>query len=114
MNFIIDVLFDKKFHMKVFNTMFITICCTHGHLHGGTLERNFSTTKHPVFPKKSNKFTKSQTEILMKSFQATAYPKIKEIDQLAKSFNVSKKKIENWFSNKRFQLERKGMFSQSE
>ena len=64
--------------------------------------------------RKRNKLTESQTEVLMKHFQVNAYPERKEIDQLAKSFNVNRKKIENWFGTKRLKLAREGMMSRSE
>ena len=65
---------------------------------------------------KSKQWTESQTEILIKIFQdsAYAYPKRKEIDQLAESFNVSIKQVENWFTAKRRTLARRGMLPLSE
>ena len=94
--------------------MFFTICYTNGHLHVGTHKENRSTANDAMIIKKINQWTKSQTEILEKTFQTTAYPERKEIDQLANSFNVRSKKIENWFGNKRCNLANKGMFHQSE
>ena len=43
-------------------------------------------------------WTKGQKEILTKSFQANVYPERKEVLQLVTSFNVTKKRVENWFS----------------
>ena len=86
----------------------IKLCCEHGHFHAhaGMHEKKLPSRKIP--------FTKSQTEMLMKCFQATVYPKKKEIDELAKSFNVRRTKIESWFSLNRLKLRKKGMLPQSE
>ena len=87
---------------------------THAHLLVGKPEESFSTAKHAILIKKINQWTENQTETLEKTFQTTVYPEGKEFDQLAKSFNVSRKRIENWFSAKRRKVAREGMLSLSE
>ena len=86
------------------------------HIYVGTSEDKCLTSKSPIFSMKSKQWTESQTEILMKTFQdsAYAYPKRKEIDQLAESLNVSIKQVENWFTTKRRTLARRGMLPLSE
>ena len=78
------------------------------HVHVGTSEENCAT------PKKSKPWTESQLEILMKTFQANALPKGKELHQLAESLGVSNKKVHNWFSRKRRTLAGRAMFPESE
>ena len=52
----------------------------------------------------------------METFQSSGYgfPERKEMDQLADFFNVSKRKVENWFSAKRRTLAKRGMLPLSE
>ena len=75
----------------------------------GTSEKSCSTFKKLISSRKSKQWTESQTEILLKTFQASAYAysERKELDQLADSFSVSRKKVENWFTNKRRNLARR-------
>ena len=86
------------------------------HVHVGTREKNCLTSENPIFSMKSKRWTESQAEILMKTFQASAYayPESNELDQLAVSFNVSKKEVENWFTAKRRTLARRGLLPKSE
>ena len=83
--------------------------------HVGTSEENRVTPcKNRVVCKKRKALTESQTEILMETFQANTYPEGKELRQLAESFNVSKKKVQNWFSAKRRALVRIAVLPESE
>ena len=50
----------------------------------------------------------------METFQTNTYPEIKELRRLAESFNVSRKKVQNWFSAKRHALVNRGMLPESE
>ena len=61
-------------------------------------------------------FSENQKKILMKSFQASVrgYPETKETNQLAELFNVSKKKVREWFRYQRHMLARTGMLPQGE
>ena len=76
------------------------------HEHLGTSKENCLTSKNPIFKMKCKQWTENETEIPMKTFQASAYAYLerKELNQLAESFNVSKKGIENWFSAKHHTL----------
>ena len=84
----------------------------------GTSEENCVITQNPIFRKKRTckLFAENETEILMKVFQASVhgYPERKEKDQLAELFNVSKRKITDWFKYQRRVLARTGMMPQSE
>ena len=86
------------------------------HVSLDTSEENGLTPKNPIFGMKRKHWTENQAEILMKTFKASAYgyPERKELDQLAESLNVSKKRVENWFSHMRFRLAKRGMLPQSE
>ena len=86
----------------------------HVHIHVGATQQECQTGRHPNLCMKHKRWTESQTELLMKSFQANAYPGKKELDQLTKSCNSSKKMIQNWFSAKRLKETRKGMLPESE
>ena len=72
------------------------------------------TPKNRIVLKKSESWTESQTEILMATFQANVFPEIMELRRLAESFNVSRKKVQNWFSGERRKLVRRGMLPESE
>ena len=84
--------------------------------HLGTSEETCLISKSPIFSKKRKRFAENETEILMKSFQASMcmYPERKELDQLTELFNVRKKMVENWFSSQRRVLARTGKLLQSE
>ena len=86
------------------------------HVFVGTSEENCLTFKNSVFGMKRQHWTENQSEMLMKTFQASAYayPERKVLDQLAESLNVSKKRVENWFSHMRCKLAKRGMLPQSE
>ena len=51
--------------------------------------------------KKGKNFTPWQKQILEMKFQATHYLKGDERDQLARSLNVSNKRIKNWLKERR-------------
>ena len=84
--------------------------------HLGLSEEDCLISKCPIFSVKRKNFAENEKGILMKSFQASVcgYLEIKERDQLAEILNVSKKKVENWFSYQRCVLEKAGMLPQSE
>ena len=65
---------------------------------------------------KSKPWTEIEKAILMKRFQTSPYalPERKEVNQFAELLNVSRKKVENWFVNKRRTLARRGMLPESE
>ena len=60
------------------------------------------------------KWSKSQTEELMKIFTAKQYPKKDEMCQLAKLFNCTVKQIEYWFINRRREKRAEGMLLEGE
>ena len=86
------------------------------HVSVGTNEEDCLTFRNPIFGMKRQHWTENQAEILMKTFQASAYayPERKVLDQLAESLNVSKKRVENWFSHTRCRLAKRGMLAKSE
>ena len=67
-----------------------------------------------ILGRKRKAWTKSQTDILTKSFQSKVYPARKEILQLAKSLSVSEIRVENWFGTKRHKERRKGTLAKGE
>ena len=69
---------------------------------------NCSTGAHPKGSMKRKIWTEIQLEILNKSYQANSYPKKEDINELAKSFNACRKRIESWFAFRRYKETRKG------
>ena len=62
----------------------------------------------PILGRNRKLWTKSQTEILTRSFQANVYPERTEVLQLAKSFNLSAQRVENWFGTMRRRERKQG------
>ena len=60
------------------------------------------------------KLTTTQTQRLMETFEANAYPKIERMDHLAMSLNITKKKVENWFGYMRRKKVAKGLLKKGE
>ena len=56
----------------------------------------------------------SQLKILKDSFTAEPYPRREAKDQLAESLNISRKKVEKWFSNRRYEESSVGPIKKSE
>ena len=67
-----------------------------------------------VIEKQKSKMTANQAQILMKRFQAKPQLEKGEQHQLAKSLNVSEKRIEDWYSNTRFKRRRQGLLPEGE
>ena len=65
-------------------------------------------------PKGGERLTEYQLQILMERFQVHPYVKEEEQHHLAKSLNISEKKIRKWFSNRRNKEKTKGMLSKGE
>ena len=74
----------------------------------------FSTRKPSKLRAKYKNWTKCQTEQLVMSFNAKAYPDKEEIQWLAKSFNTSERRIGTWFSQMRCKKIAEGMLIESE
>ena len=53
-----------------------------------------------------------QEKVLMESFQAKHYLENEEIHQLAKSLNISKTRINKWYSNRRYTSKTKGLLAE--
>ena len=68
----------------------------------------------PVLGMPSTKLTPSQTQILMETFQANAYPKKEQMDHLAMSLNITKSKVKNWFGNMRHKKVAEGLLKRGE
>ena len=95
--------------MKVFNNANFLVIVIYKYIHVGTCQQNCSTRRHPKSIKKPNRWTECQREILKKSYQANSFPIKNDLDELAKSFNTSRRRIENWFACRRFIETRKGL-----
>ena len=63
---------------------------------------------------KWKKMTETQTQTLMETFQAKEYPTNEEKYQLAKSLNLTIKKVKNWFNYIRGRKVAKERLNQSE
>ena len=71
---------------------------------------NFSLPEmYPVLGTRS--MTKTEVDILLESFKTDPYPRKEEKNRLAESLNISRRKIELWFSNMR---KKKGVLKKSE
>ena len=55
----------------------------------------------PIIDNVRETFTKHQTEILISRFKSKPYLRKGEKDQLARQLNVSEKRIETWYHNRR-------------
>ena len=74
----------------------------------GSLELCLIKILAPVH-KAGKKLTKFQNQVLLRMFQANAYPGKKEICQAAKSLCASNATIEHWFRKTRFKKKAKGV-----
>ena len=72
----------------------------------------YSTGKPPRMLRSTKHFTKNQSKILLEAFQSNHYLKGLQKVQLAKSLNISRNRIDVWFHNKRYEVNRReGMMS---
>ena len=55
----------------------------------------------PTLGRTMKRPTARQKQILMNTFQAKPYPEIEEKYELAKLLNISKKRVDEWFYNRR-------------
>ena len=60
------------------------------------------------------KLTPTQEQILMETFHANAYPEKEQMEHLAMSLNITKKKVESWFSNMRRKKVAEGLLKKGE
>ena len=68
----------------------------------------------PDLPMPRTKMTPPQTQMLMETFQANAYPKKEQMNHLAMSLNITKNKVETWFSNMRHKKVAKGLLKKGD
>ena len=60
------------------------------------------------------RWTKNEEELIEKIFHVNPYPETEELHQLAKSLNISQKRVQNWFSYRRFKEPTEEVLLQSE
>ena len=72
--------------------------------------RNFNQ----LSPARLKRMTANQTLILMEKFRAKAYLRREETYELSLSLNISKKRIQNWFSSRRRGKVAHGLLYESE
>ena len=68
----------------------------------------------PILAKKQKGMTPYQTKILMKEFNASHFLTKEQQNQLARSLNVSEKRIAGWFARRRFNKRQEGLLAKSE
>ena len=60
------------------------------------------------------KLTPNQNKVLSETFQVKPYLKGEEIHQLAKSVNISRKRLMKWFLDRRYDTKKKGFLCEGE
>ena len=58
--------------------------------------------------------TPNQTKVLLEAFQVKPYLKRQEVHQLAKSVNISCKRLMKWFLDRRYNTQNKGFLCEGE
>ena len=63
----------------------------------------------PTLGKPKRRMTQYQTQTLLKMYEENPFLELEERHQLAKSLNISKKRITDWFVQRRKREKRSGM-----
>ena len=69
---------------------------------------------HPLLKRKSKSFTPYQTQTLIQWFEDKPYLKFEEKHQLAKSVNISERRIQDWYRYRRSVRRKAGLLPKGE